>query len=120
MEKCFRHKSAVNGSSHYPKHKDSIHPYSPEDTSYNAQMYWFRYASFYSPASTQFDSCDDLVVKLHTTYLKEKFIQRKQENQRIKEHNIQEWKNIIRKVNKREMPPSYEDALKYYNTTSFF
>lgn len=83
-------------------------------------MYWFRYASFYSPASTQFDSWDDLVVKLHTTDLKEKFIQRKQENQRIKEHNIREWKNIINKVKKRTVPPSYKDALKYYNTTSFF
>ena len=83
-------------------------------------MYWFRCASFYSPASTQFDSWDDLAVKLHTTNLKEKLIQRKQENHRIKEHNIQEWKNIIKKVNKRTIPSSYEDALKYYNTTSFF
>ena len=68
----------------------SLHPYSPEDSSEEAQLYWLQFASFYSPATVTFDSWDDLAVKLHVTNMTDVFWRRKRENERIRKHNVNE------------------------------
>lgn len=103
------------------KHHQSNHPYSPEDPSAEAVLYWLQYASFYTPATIQFDSWDDLAIKLKTTNYTEKFNQRIQENREIKEHNKKEWKKVMNRIEKnRKLPSSYEEAKMYFNVNSFF
>lgn len=104
----------------YQKSKNTIHPYSPEDDSKESQLYWFRFATFYTPASIQFDNWNDLALKLKTTNLREHFHQRHKENEDIIMHNENMWKQLFSKIKKRSIPQSYKEALSYYNTTSFF
>ena len=99
----------------------SLHPYSPEDSSEEAQLYWLQFASFYSPATVTFDSWDDLAVKLHVTNMTDVFWRRKRENERIRKHNVHEWKKVFRLIQRnREIPFSYEDALSKFGVNSFF
>ena len=103
------------------KHYQSHHPYSPEDSSEKAVLYWLQFASFYTPATIQFDSWDDLANKLQTTNYTEKFCQRIQENREIKEHNKKEWKKVMNRIEKnRRLPSSYEEAKTYFHVNSFF
>ena len=99
---------------------NSNHTFSPESDAPEAQEYWFKYATFYTPASIQFDSWDDLAIKLKTTDLEAKFLERRKENIDMKNHNIKEWKKIFGKVQKRKMPSSYEEALQYYKVEHFY
>lgn len=96
------------------------HPYSPEDGSFAARVYWYQFATFYTNAATQFDSWDDLGAKLRSTDLEAKFRERRQENIRIMEHNTKEWNKVFGKIRNGTMPSSYNEALKEFNVQSFF
>lgn len=96
------------------------HPYSPEDGSFEARVYWFQFATFYTNATIQFDSWDDLAAKLSSTDYKAKFLERREENKRMIEHNKKEWNKVFGKIRKGSMPASYDEALKKYNVKSFF
>lgn len=103
------------------KHSQSHHPFSPEDPSEEAVLYWLQFATFYTPASIQFDSWDDLAMKMKTTNYTEKFNQRIQENRQIKRHNVEEWKKVMKQIEKnRVIPSSYEEAKVYFNVDSFY
>lgn len=96
------------------------HPFNPEDESREARIYWNQFSTFYSPSVTVFNNWDDLFVKLQTTNLTEKYLLRKNENDAIKKNNIREWKRIFDLIERnREMPPSYEEALKRFGVKSF-
>ena len=103
-----------------PRHPTVDHAFSPEDGTSKARIYWYQFASFYTPASTQFDSWDDLARKLETTNLRGKFYQRRKENRIMKAHNTRLWHSIISRVQKRNTPSSYKDALQYFNVSSIF
>ena len=107
-------------ASSLPQHKNSNHTFSPESGSIAAQVYWFKFATFYTPASIQFDSWDDLANKLKSIDLHQKFWERRRENSIIMDHNKNMWHQIMKRIQKRKMPTSYEDALHYFNTTSFY
>ena len=80
-----------------------------------------QFASFYSPATVTFDSWDDLAVKLHVTNMTDVFWRRKRENEKIRKHNVHEWKKVFRLIQRnREIPFSYEDALSKFGVNSFF
>ncbi|KNB45996.1 hypothetical protein JH06_0422 [Blastocystis sp. subtype 4] len=104
-----------------PRHPNSRHLYDPENPSNLARLYWLRFASFYSPATVQFDSWDDLVRKLHSTNLTEMFLKRKKENEQVRNHNTNEWKQLLREISvNRSIPASYQEALRLFQVESFF
>ena len=104
-----------------PRSPLSRHPYNPESSLKRNQLYWLQFASFYSPATIQFDSWDDLVRKLHSTNLTEVFWKRKKENEQVRNHNINEWKRLFREIDpNRSIPDTYQDALRLFNVSSFF
>ena len=103
-----------------PQPNNTKHPYSPEDGSPEARLYWYQFASFYTPATIQFDSWDDLIYKLKNEDLDKWFLKRKKENIERKCHNEKEWKSLFQSVHKRELSKSYAESLRYFNVSSFF
>lgn len=96
------------------------HPYSPEEDSEEAKTYWFYYSTFYSPATTVFNSWEDLFSKLEKADYQNLFLRRKEENERIIKHNINEWEKVFGMIEKdRRIPKTYEEAREYFNVDRF-
>lgn len=98
----------------------SSYPYNPESEDVKARAYWNQFSTFYSPATTTFDSWEDLMDKLNTVNLTDKFWLRKKENQEIMANNVREWKKLFEVIDpKAEMPVSYEDARAKFGVDEF-
>lgn len=103
-----------------PGAEASDYPYHPESEDMDARVYWNQFSTFYTPATTTFDSWEELMDKLSTVNLTEKFWLRKKENQQIMENNVREWKKLFDVIDKKaEVPASYEDALKKFGVDAF-
>lgn len=74
------------------------HPYSPEDDSYEARVYWFQFVTFYTNATIQCNSWYDIGAMLRSTDYKSIFREHKQENKRIIERNTKDWNKVLKKV----------------------
>jgi len=99
----------------------TTHPFSPNSDKYSALKYWLQFADYYVwPFVTVFDSFEDLMEKLKEADLPG--ISRK-----MKAHNLvretdllNNWCRLTKAIAKSpKTPASYEQALAYYNVTSF-
>ena len=69
-----------------PRHPNSKHPYSPEDSSSEASENWLKFASFYTPCSIQFNSYPHLVQLMKSTNLSSVYECNKNVRQYILKH----------------------------------
>ena len=101
-------------------HLSTIHKYSPNSDSTIPLQYWLKYSDYFQwPFVTVFRSWEDLLEKLNTLNLT--LIS---ENMRwfngLREADLLEnWCKVIKKLNKTQMPSSYEESLKYFNMNDF-
>ena len=104
-----------------PRHPNSKHLYSPEDSSKEASEYWLKFASFYTPCSIQFNSYPHLVQLMKTTNLSSVYECNKNYRQYIINHNKEQWMSLFSQIERgRLFPKSINDSLTWYNEESFF
>ena len=104
-----------------PKHFQSHHPFSPEDTSEEATKYWLQYASYYTPCSIVFDDIPHLVNLLKETDYSKVYECNLKYRRHIINHNQREWKELVKNIDThRVMPRSVNDSLSWYHETSFY
>ena len=104
-----------------PRHPNSKHPYSPEDSSSEASEYWLKFASFYTPCSIQFNSYPHLVQLMKSTNLSSVYECNKNVRQYILKHNREQWMNLFSQIERgRRFPKSINDSLTWYNEKTFF
>ena len=49
------------------------------------------------------------------------FLKRKKENEQVRNHNTNEWKQLLREISvNRSIPASYQEALRLFQVESFF
>jgi hypothetical protein len=103
------------GSVEVPKqHKDSSHPYSPEDADFESFSYWIKFADFYTwPHIQTFSSWDDLVVKLDRMDFDAVHAAMMDENAARKVNLARAWAEATCKVEQgRMVPREYDTAIK--------
>ena len=104
-----------------PKSNLTRHPYSPEDNSRDARLYWLQFASFYTPCVTVFSSFEDLFKKLQSTDFNKVRQCNREYRQTILNHNRKQWEAILQQIDQgRIIPESYSDFLKWENRSSVY
>ena len=96
------------------------HHYDPESDDEDSKLYWFKYASFYTPGVVQFDSFDDLMTKVRDADYQEMVRSNNEYLEFIKKSNDKRWKEIkavVKRNRNRTVPATYGDALRLLNTT---
>lgn len=98
-----------------PPAANVTHPYSPEDRSVEASVYWYRFADFYTwPHITQFASWPELVQKLAATDFDAVHNAMVETNKQREAEILNNWSEVVVNVSKTRgtMPTSYEDAIR--------
>lgn len=101
-------------------HPNTTHKLSPNDDSDEPLKYWLKYADYYQwPFVNVFRTWRELVDKLRALNLTEVSDNMTWFN-RLKEADLLEnWCQVLRGLNKTQMPRSYDHALKYFNIKDF-
>ena len=104
-----------------PRHPNSKHLYSPEDSSEEATEYWLQYASYYTPCSIIFNNISHLVELMKTTNYSHVYECNLKYRQHIINHNKMQWNMLFRKIQvNRVMPTSWNESLNWFGETSFY
>ena len=101
------------------RHPNSSHPYSPnvvKETDMEAEMYWLQFSDFYIwPHVTQFDSVDDLAVKINNANML--LIHQSMVIANIKRRKATEATlcSIMQRIVPSRMPTTVEEGMAPYN-----
>lgn len=101
-------------------HASTIHKYSPNNDSDIPLQYWLKYSDYFQwPFVTVFRSWSDLVEKLDTLNLTLISENMKWFNGLRESDLLENWCKILKRLNKTQMPSSYDESLKYFNMKDF-
>ncbi|CBK22183.2 uncharacterized protein [Blastocystis hominis] len=104
-----------------PRHPNSKHLYSPEDSSEEATEYWLQYASYYTPCSIIFNNISHLVELMKTTNYSHVYECNLKYRQHIINHNKMQWNKLFQKIQvNRVMPTTWRQSLSWFGETSFY
>ena len=101
-------------------HESTIHDYTPNSDDYLPLKYWLKYSDYFqSPFVTVFDSWQDLIEKLQRLNLTRISENMKWFNGVRETDLLNNWCQIIKRLNKTQIPSSYNESLKYFNIEDF-
>jgi hypothetical protein len=101
-------------------HESTIHEYTPNSDDYLPLKYWLKYSDYYQwPFVTVFRSWQDLVEKLQQFNLTRISENMKWFNGLRETDLLENWCQIIKRLNKTQIPSSYNESLKYFNMEDF-
>ena len=101
-------------------HESTIHEYSPNDNEYFSSKYWLKYSDYFQwPFVTVFSSWEDLVLKLQGLNLTRISEKMNWFNGLRETDLLENWCQIIKRLNKTQIPRSYNESLKYFNIDDF-